>query len=42
MPQAPVEAVGFRAERPSGEQSDAEPSSSRPGNGPGNYLVGTR
>jgi hypothetical protein len=43
VPQAPVEAAGFRAERPSDEQSDAEPSSSQPGTGPGDhYLASTR
>ena len=35
VPQAPVEAVGFRAERPDHEPSDAEPSPSQPGDGPG-------
>jgi hypothetical protein len=44
VPQAPVEAVGFRAERPAlvtpanatgVEQCDAEPLSRRPGNRPG-------
>jgi hypothetical protein len=35
VPQAPVEAVGFRAEQQSDEPSDAEPSPSQPGPGPG-------
>ncbi len=35
VPQAPVEAVSFRAERPGDEPADAEPSPSRPGDGPG-------
>ena len=35
VPQAPVEAEGFRAERPDHEPADAEPSSSQPGDRPG-------
>ena len=31
MPQAPVEAIGFEAERPGAEPSDAEPPSSLAG-----------
>jgi hypothetical protein len=51
VPQAPVEAVGFRAEQQSHEptaadssadSSDAEPSTSKPGRQPGAYLVRTR
>ena len=34
VPQAPVEAIGFEAERPGAEPSDAEPPSSRSGTRP--------
>ncbi len=42
VPQAPVEAVGFEAERPGAEPPDAEPSSSRPGTRPGDHPTRTR
>ena len=42
VPQAPVEAVGFRAERPDHESSDAEPSPSQPGGRPGAPWRGMR
>ncbi|MGH3676954.1 MAG: hypothetical protein ACRDU5_14695 [Mycobacterium sp.] len=41
MPQAPVEAEGFRAERLS-DEPDAEPCSSRPGRRPGDDPTRTR
>jgi hypothetical protein len=42
VPQAPVEAIGFEAERTGAEPSDAEPPSSRPGTRPGDHPAGTR
>ena len=43
MPQAPVEATGFRAERLDPSAGEAEPSSSRPGTQPGSRnLTGMR
>ena len=42
VPQAPVEAIGFEAERPGAEPSDAEPLSSWPGVWPGDPAASTR
>ena len=42
LSQAPVEAIGFEAERPGAEPSDAEPLSSWPGVWPGDPAASTR
>ncbi len=42
MPQAPVEAVGFRAEQQSHEPTDAEASPTKPGPVPGAHLADSR